>query len=343
MTRKKIIIGIVIALGVFIAVKHHHQNAKYQQEVIAVQVEKVKQGNIPLEADAVGTLVAAQNVEIAPETAGQVSQILFQDGSFVKKGTPLIQLDNAVYKSKFDSAMADLNLSQTTFKRMSALAKSGIISRQDMEKAAADLKEKQAAAQESQVMLGKMQLIAPFDGVTGKCMVSPGDYVSVGQALVSLTDTHHLRVEYTIAEKYLSALKLGQEIVMTTSAYPGKRFTGHVAFIAPTINTQNRTISVYAEVPNDNQQLSAGLFVNVKHSLGMVNNVLLVPAMSLVATIDGHQVYKVVNGKAQAMPIEIGQRTLDSVQITNGLALNDDIVVAGQQKIRDGADVIIKA
>jgi membrane fusion protein (multidrug efflux system) len=187
-----------------------------------------------------------------------------------------------------------------------------------------------------------MQLTAPFDGVTGKCMVSPGDYVSIGQALVSLTDTHHLRVEYSIAEKYLSVLKLGQEISITTSAYPGKKFLGHVAFISPTINTQDRTISVYAEVPNDDQQLSAGLFVNVKHSLGMVKDVLLVPSISLVATIDGHQVYKVVNSKAQAVPIEIGQRTLDSVQVVSGLAENDAIVTAGQQKLRDGADVTVK-
>lgn len=340
--RRKIIVGAIVLLAVIYGVKHHHQHSKLPEDTIVVQVEKVRQGNIPLEAQAVGTLVAAQNVQIAPESSGQVAEILFKDGSFVKKGTPLIQLDNAVYKSKYDSAAADLNLSQTTYARMAQLAKTGIISRQELEKVAADLKEKQALEEENRVAFEKMQLIAPFDGVVGKCQVSRGDYVSVGQALVSLTDTHHLRVEYTVAEKYLAVLKLGQEIMMTTTAYPGKTFTGHVAYIAPTINPQNRTISVYAEVPNDDEKLSAGLFVNVKQSLGMENNVLLVPALSLMATIDGQQVYKVVNGKAQSVAIEIGQRTLDSVEVVSGLTAEDSIVIAGQQKVRDGADVVVK-
>jgi membrane fusion protein (multidrug efflux system) len=337
-----ILLLVIIVFGTY-WVKHHNKKAGFQQEAVVVEVDTVKHETIPIKVQTVGTLVAAQSVKIAPETAGQVTKILFQDGMFVKKGTPLIQLNDAVYKTKLDSAKADLNLSETTYGRIAQLAGKGIISRQDREKSLADLKEKRAAAEESQAMLDKMLLVAPFDGVIGKCLVSPGNYVSTGQELVALTDIHHLHVEYNVPENNLALLKLGQAVKVTTSTFPGKEFVGHVAYMAPTINTQDRTIALYAEVPNENQTLVAGLFVNVMQTLGEQADALTIPATSLVATIDGQQVYTVVDGKAHAVPVTVGQHTEKSVQILQGLSLGDAVVVAGQQKIHDGADVKVKS
>jgi membrane fusion protein (multidrug efflux system) len=173
----------------------------------------------------------------------------------------------------------------------------------------------------------------------GKCLVSPGNYVSTGQELVSLTDIHHLHAEYNVPENALALLKLGQAVKVTTSTFPGKAFAGHVAYMAPTINTQDRTIALYAEVPNESQILVAGLFVNVEQTLGEQADALMIPATSLVATIDGQQVYTVVDGKAHAVAVTVGQHTEKNVQILTGLVLGDSVVVAGQQKIHDGAEV----
>jgi membrane fusion protein (multidrug efflux system) len=343
MRRKKIfIIGIVIIIFDIGWMKFHHKKLPIQPQAVIVEIEHVKQASIPVSVHAVGTLAAARNVQIAPQTAGQVSEILFQDGLFVKAGTPLIQLNDAEYKAKFASAEANFKLNETTYARMAKLANKGIISRQDISKALADLKESKAAMQESRVMLDKMLLVAPFDGVAGKCLVSPGNYVSTGQGLVSLTDTHHLHVEYTISENYVALMKHGQSITVTASTFPGKSFTGTVSFIAPTINTQDRTISLYAEVPNEDQILVSGLFVNVEQALGEQNNALLIPAKSILATIDGQQVYTVVDGKAHTVTVEIGQRLGENVQIVKGLAVGDSVVTAGQEKIHDGLDVKVK-
>lgn len=335
---------ISITLGVLIVfglgwMKFHHKSSMLQPEAVVVEIEKVKQTSIPVTVHAVGSLVAAKNVQMAPETAGQVVKIFFQDGMFVKRGTPLIQLNDAEYKAKLDSAEASLTLNETTYQRMAKLANKDIISPQDLTKAFADFKASKAAVQESQVMLDKMLIVAPFDGVVGKSLVSPGDYVSAGQTLVSLTDTHHLHVEYTIPENYVALLKLGQTITVTASTFPGKSFVGHVAYIAPTINTQDRTISLYAEVPNDDQLLVSGLFVNVEQALGEQSNALLIPEKSLIATIDGQQVYTVLDGKAHSVAVTVGQRTASRVQVLQGLLANDFVVTAGQEKIHDGMSV----
>ena len=126
--------------------------------------------------------------------------MLFKDGMFVQQGQSLIQLDDTVHKAKSDSSKANLLYSETNYKRNVLLGKRGAISQQAIDQALADLKEKQAAAQENQVTLNKMLLVAPFDGVLGKCMVNVGDYVTAGQQLVALTDIKHLRVEYSVPE-----------------------------------------------------------------------------------------------------------------------------------------------
>lgn len=330
------ILGLLLICYFFI--KHHHNNAAMTQDKVIVDMEQVKSGSIPIEAHVIGTLAAAQNVQITPEMAGHVAKIFFQDGGvFVKQGTPLVQLDDTAYQAKLASDKANLTFSETDYKRKVLLGKLGAITQQAIDQALADLKTKKAAVEESQVDVNKMLLVAPFDGVLGKFNVSPGDYVTVGQKIVSLTDVIHLRVEYSVSEKYLSQLHIGQPVNVTTNAYPDKIFTGTVAFISPTINNEDHTISLYANVLNDQRLLTSGLFVNVTQELGTEKNALIISAAGLVPTIDGQQVFKIINDKVQAVPVTIGQRMQNSVQIMSGLSAGDKIVIAGQEKLRDGA------
>ncbi len=235
--------------------------------------------------------------------------------------------------------MAQLSYSENNFKRMTLLGKQGAIAKQAIDQADADLKEKRASAQESEVMVNKMKLVAPFDGVVGKSKVTRGDYVTIGQALVTLTNTQHLHIEYNIPEKYVSFLKIGEVVNITTADYPGKTFTGQVAFISPTINPDSRTISVYAEISNKQNWLASGMFVDVTQSLGTENHALMIPARALVPVLDGEQVFKVVDGKAYAVTIVIGKRTQNRVQVLEGLSQGDRIVTDGQLKLKNGAVV----
>lgn len=225
---------------------------------------------------------------------------------------------------------------------MVLLGKRGAIAKQAIDQAEADLKERQADADESEVMLNKMTLIAPFDGVVGKSKVSPGDYVTIGQSVVSLTDIEHLRIEYNVPDKFKPLLKIGQNVRISTTAYPGKIFSGKVSFISPTINTDSRSISLYADVPNDNNLLAPGMFVDIIHTLDSDERVAMIPARSLVPILDGEQVYKIVEGKAYAVTVLIGKRSTDSVQITQGLAPGDVVITDGQLKVKNGLPVKIK-
>ncbi len=341
MKKKIIFISLIIlSIATWSVMKYHSKSVSVQANPIWVEAIKVKESVQPLELNAIGTLVA-RTVEITPESAGHVKAIFFHDGTFVTKGSPLIQLDDAVFKAKYAFAKAQLAYSENDFKRKSVLGKR-VITQQAIDQAEADFKEKKANAEEMEVMLSKTKLAAPFDGVVGKSKVNLGDYVTTTQSVVTLTDTKHLRIEYNVPEKYFPSLKLGQEVKITTSTYPGKTFPGTVTFISPTINTDNRSVALYADVPNNDNILAAGMFVKVSQLLGTEERVLIIPARSLVPVLDGMQVYKIVDGKAYAVSVIIGKRAEENIQIIEGLSPGDVVITDGQLKVKNNTPVKIK-
>lgn len=311
------------------------------QNSIWVETVTIKESSLPIKAMAIGTLVA-RSVEITPEIPGHIRNIHFRDGSFVKQDEPLFQLDDAVYKAKYESAKAQLAYSQNDLKRKKLLGKQGAIAQQAIDQAEADFKEKTAIADENKVMLNKMQLRAPFAGMLGKSKINPGDYVTTGEDLVTLTDTKHLRIEYNVPEKFLPLLKTGQQVEITTATYPDKIFTGKVSYISPTISAENRSLAIYADVVNEKNELAAGMFVNVVQSLGRDEKVVMVPARSLIPMLDGQQVFKVVDGKAYSATVLTGRRDMENVQITKGLSIGDVVITDGHIKVKNGVPVKVK-
>lgn len=341
--KKKLIIPLVIMSVLSIWVGSHYFKKIVMPEVPEtwVQATVVRSRPLLVEAKAIGTLIA-RSVEITPEVAGHVSKVLFKDGEYVARDKILVQLDDELYKTKYDLTKARLEFSKKNYARTKQLGNKGVLSKQAVEQAQADLKEKSADAKENAVLVAKMKLFAPFAGRVGKSNIDKGDYVTVGQHIVTLTDVKHLRVEYHFPEKLLSLLKLGQDVSITTIAYPNKVFRGKVAFISPTINRENRSILVYADVPNDDGLLAAGMFVNVTQSLGIEKDALMLKAKALVPILDGDEVYRVIEGKAYAVAVSVGKRINDEVQILHGLSIGDTVITDGQLKVKNGMPVKIK-
>lgn len=344
MKKKIILIPLILILAVttFWGIKKYRAKAAdAPAESVWVNAEKAKVVSVPLEVHAIGSLTG-RSIEITSEIPGHIAKIYFKDGAAVKAGETLIGLDDSVYQAKSTSAQAQLNFSESNYKRMLLLGKKGAISKQAIDQAYADLKEKEATAQEMRVMLQKSQLTAPFAGIVAKRKVHLGEYINSAQALVTLTDIHHLHVDYNIPEKFLPALKLGQTVSIKSNTYPDKVFQGKVAYIAPMINPDNRSVSVYAEVDNKENLLASGMFVNVTQGLGEENKVTIIPARALVPVLDGEQVYKIVDNKAFAATVISGKRIANNIQILQGISSGDVIITDGQLKVRNGTAVKVK-
>lgn len=308
-----------------------------------VNVTKVTSQNIPIRLQATGSLQAGDSVAISPQVSGQIAYIGFKDGQRVKKGDVLFRLDDSVALAQLKAVKAKAALSAANYQRDVQLSRQHAISTQLLDTARQTMLEDKANVRQQKLLAKQMTLKAPFSGVVDQHLFSVGQYVTAGETLVNLVDKQHLKVIYAVSEADLPRLKLGQPITITSSALHNQRFPGRVNYIDPSVDVATRTVTISANIDNEKQQLSPGMYVNVEQQLTVHQNALVIPAQAIVANVAGSNVYKVVNGKASETAITVGQRWKNHVEVLSGVKLGDTIIIAGQQKIRDGAPVRINA
>ncbi|MBX6320047.1 efflux RND transporter periplasmic adaptor subunit [Pigmentiphaga sp.] len=306
---------------------------------VVVEVQKVVQRPFERGITAVGSLRSDESVTLRPEVAGRISQILFKEGQQVRKGQVLVKLDDSVPRAEFEQARANYTLAKSNYDRAVELQQKGFISKQAKDEADHAMKVQQAAMVLAQVRLDKNEIRAPFDGVVGLRNVSIGDYVGVGQDLVAVEAIDPLKVDFRIPEIYLPQIRTGQTLEIALDAIPDKTFTGTVYAISPQIDPAGRSIVMRAQVKNPGGQLRPGMFARVRLLLDKPTYALAVPEAALVPVGDDLFVFRVKEGRAERVQVEVGQRRDAYAEITSGLAEGDVIVVAGTQKLRDGAAV----
>ncbi len=305
-------------------------------EVIKVQSTKLAQNII-----AVGSLRSDESVVIRPEVSGRVAEILFTEGARVTKGAPLVRLDASVQRAELAQADANLSLSKSKLERAIDLQKKGFISSQAKDEADNNARVAQAAYDLAAAKLTKLEVKAPFSGIVGLRLVSLGDYVKDGQDIVNLEGVDPLKVDFKVPEIFLKQVAVGQALQIGLDAFPNKIFDGRVFAINPLVDTNGRSIVIRAIVKNGEARLRPGMFARVRLLFGESQDALTVPEQTLFPIGEDQYLYKVVDGRAQRLKVEIGQRKQGQVEITQGLKAGDIVVTAGQPKLKDGAQVKI--
>lgn len=290
---------------------------------------------------AAGSLLANESIVLRPEINGVVAAIHFTEGQVVKQHALLLTLNQGEAQARAAESSAQTHLTRLAFERASELLKNNLISRQQHDEAEAQYLAAKARSALELERLNKTMLRAPFDGAVGLRLVSPGDFVQPGQALVEIVDQHVLKLEFRVPEVYLSRLHNGQRVHVSTDAYPDTLFDGEVYALAPGVNVATRSIAVRAHVKNPEGLLRAGLFAQVTLQLAQHDNAVMVPEEALWPIGDQQNIYKVVTGKAMLTPVKIGLRQNGQVEITEGLVAGDQIITYGQMKIQPGMPVMV--
>jgi membrane fusion protein (multidrug efflux system) len=288
---------------------------------------------------AAGTLNAHESVVLRPEIDGRIVSLSFQEGQSVKKGVVVVKLDDAEQRAALAAADANLKLAESRFKRAEELAGKGFVSQQALDDAGANLDILKARRQEVRVALERTLIRAPFTALAGLRKVSPGAYVKKGDDIVELAAVDQLNLDVRVPEVYLPLVKIGQPVKLTVDALPGQSFDGKVYAMEPVVDLATRGALVRARIPNPSGKLKPGMFGRVSANLGTRPNAVVVPEESILPKGGKSFVYKVVDGKAQLTPVELGRRTTGQVEVVSGLGAGDTIVVDGLLKLKPGAPV----
>ncbi len=306
---------------------------------VPVEVAPVSVETVLIEVSAVGTLLSNESVILRPEIAGLVTEIAFEEGANVTEGDLLFGLEDSIYQAELEDARARLLLSQRNYERAKDLYDRGAGTARSRDEAEAELRTARAAVELGTARLEKTRIHAPISGVVGLRNVSEGDYVEAGDDLVNLEDIQSLKVDFSIPERYLANLSVGQSVQISADAFPGQIFTGEVYASNPLINVAGRSIEVRARIDNRQSKLRPGLFVRVRLELDRRERAIVIAEQALVPRDQEIYVYKVVEGAAVMTQIVTGQRKFGKVEVLEGLTESDIVVVAGQLKLRDGAKV----
>lgn len=288
----------------------------------------------------VGTLAANEMVEIKSETDGTVEKILFEEGAAVKGGDLLIQLDESKAAAAVAEAEANFNLSRVTHEREQQLFQKQLVSQQEMDQAAAVLDANRASLDLKKRLSKDTRIYAPFSGITGGRVVSPGQVISRNTTLTWLVDLDTVKVEVAVPERFIGQLKTGQMIELAVAAFPGEKFRGELYFIAPQVDPTTRTALVKARIPNATRRLKPGMFANLDLTLKLKDNAVVIPEDAVMASGDRTLVYVVgADDTAQIRPVKLGIRMAGSVEVVSGLQGGERVVAEGVQKVRPGGKV----
>lgn len=287
---------------------------------------------------ATGTLRANEEVSLASEISGKVTQILFSEGRRVSRGDLLLKINDAELLAQRERTEFRLKLAEQQVARQEALLEKGGVSREEYDQTLNELNVLRAELNLNEAQVAKTELRAPFDGLLGLRHVSEGAYLSPQTPIATLQDISPIKIDFSLPEKYVGIVRIGSPIRFRISGRE-QDFTGEVYAIEPRIEENTRTLQIRATSPNRDGSLYPGSFAEVELVLNRYENALAVPAISLVSELRGRKVFVLSNGVVEERIVDTGIRTDSTVQILNGVAIGDTILTTGLQLVRPGMPV----
>jgi membrane fusion protein (multidrug efflux system) len=334
-----------------------------------VGVVTVKTGDVGLVTELPGRLEASRVAQVRARAAGIVQKRLFVEGSTVRAGQPLFQIDASPYQATLASAQAtvakaEANLMQASAQaeRFKPLIEAKAISQQEFvnaqaaqKLAEADVAVARAAVQTARINLGYAAITAPISGRIGRALVTEGALVGQGEAtpmaVIQQTDPVYVNFTQSASEvmKLRSALESGQlkragaqAASVRVLLEDGTEYTkaGKLLFSDLTVDATSGQITLRAEVPNPAGTLLPGLFVRVRLEQAQVSNAITLPQQAVTRSPQGDSVMVVGNdGKVAPRTVKVGSQQRGQWVILDGLQNGDQVMVDGFQKLRGGAPV----
>lgn len=299
----------------------------------------------------VGSLTAVQGVTVSAELAGKVVRIAFEPGTKVRAGDLLIKQDSTTEEAQLRSAEAQIALAQNNFNRIEQLYKRNAISRADFDNADAQLKANKAQADAIRTAIAKKDIHAPFAGKLGIRLVNLGEILKEGTPIVSLQTLSPIFANFQMPQHQLSQIKMGYVVRITSDALPGEAIEGKITAINPQVDSLTRNIGIQATLENTEEHLRPGMFVNVQVVMPAQNEVLAIPATSVLYAPYSDSVFVIDENKDEKTGqegkvvhqkfVRLGEKRGDFISVISGLAEKDMVVTTGVFKLRNGQSVVI--
>ena len=300
---------------------------------------------------ALGTLRAVRGADLAAQASGVVDKIHIESGAQVAAGTVLLVLKPNDDPAKLAQLQAQAELASITLKRDEEQLQAQAVSQATVDTDASNLKAARAQVVAQQALIEEKVVRAPFAGRLGIRLVDEGQYLAAGTTVVTLQALDPIFIDFYVPQQALARLKVKQAVSATVDAYPGVTFTGNVASVNSKVDTASRNVQIRASFANADRRLVPGMYANVDINDGEPSTLVTLPQSAITYNPYGNTVYLVQksgtddkgNPKLTVLQrfVKLGETRGDQVAVLSGVAAGDEVVTAGQMKLRNGSSVVI--
>lgn len=331
----------LVLLGGFLAYLFVTKPQEQQQRALPatpVRVQAIEIREFPITIDALGTAKANESVTLTAQETEVVTEVQFDDGEFVQSGQLLVQLNNVEEQARIRELEANIVEAERQYDRIRNLAKSSAASEQLLDEQLARVKGLQAQLEVAKAQLRDLEIRAPFSGHLGIRSVSNGSLVRPADVITTLDDIRVVKVDFSVAEKYLASLSPGQRVLATSVAYPDRQFEGTISTVDSRIDPVSRAVLVRAIIDNPEARLRPGMLLKITLEK-QVLQALVMPEKALVPVEDKQFVFVLDGDKVIQQEVTIGERRPGLVQILDGLEAGQQVVTEGTLRVRDQSPV----
>ncbi len=323
------------------------QETQVAEKPLFVKFEEAAIKPVSQSFETAGEIKADEEILVAAERQGQLEKIFVKEGAWVAAGTPLVRI-------KGDDIVSDLKKAEADYESYKKLYEEGAISQLDFLQYETNLERIKS-------QMSNLNITAITSGVIGEIYVDLGDYLNVGTKILDLVKLYPLRLSYSIPERLLPKVALGQTVNFTTDSAPGEIFTAKVDFISPKVDPMSRTILVRATVDSSVKKLKANQFVTIQQVIKDIPNALMVREEAVYLDQGAEYLYLAMSSReergdlpadeiasssstprndgyvAKRVKIKTGLREPGWVQILEGIEPGDNVIYAGLTTIYPGA------
>jgi len=299
----------------------------------------------------VGGLNAIQGVDVSSEVPGKVISINFESGHHVEMGDLLVQLDATAEQAQLRALKAEMQSAKLDYDRAKGLRKKSAVSQAQLDRAKAKMDSLEAQVDGQTELVRKKSIRAPFSGDLGIRQVNIGEFISPGTEIVSLQNLNPIYADFSLPERHLGDVQVGQVVEIIGVALEGITFTGTVTAVSPKIEKTTRNVRVQATFDNPNNSLHPGMFVQVSVVIGGATELMTLPQTAVNYLPYGNAVWLIQEGKkdksgaevlsVESQLVQTGRIRDGRVEILRGVGVGARVVNTGQMKLRNGQFITI--
>jgi membrane fusion protein (multidrug efflux system) len=289
-----------------------------------------------------GQTEALHDVRLAAHRGGVVEWTGVTEGQRVRAGEPIVRIDLTSLGAALERARANLRLAEDQLRRRSQLYAQGVFAKEELDQANNELTAARTRLREAEVDFSHGTVTSTLDGVVNKLHVDPGEFVGEGDPVADIVNVATVRVNFDVPEGDVRFLAQGQKAVVRIDAYPEQEWQGEIDFVAWKADPATRTFQVRVVVDNADGTIRPGMIARGAFLRRLIDNAVTAPLFTVQDKGGERVIFVEQDGAAHARTVRLGIIEGDRVQVLEGLAAGDRLIVAGHVEVEDGTRVNVR-